>query len=105
MDSPGRPPDGRTQESKVSKRIERRPKARIDLAEIYSYIVDDNLDAAERLVEAAERDFARLADMPGMGPRWGFKKARLKDVRFCPIKGFRNYLIFYRPIEGGIEVL
>jgi len=89
----------------VSKRVEKHPRARIDLAEIFCYIASDKLSAAERFLQAAEDAFSKLADMPGMGPEWGSHVAALKGVRFWPIKGFSNYLIFYRRAKEGIEVL
>jgi plasmid stabilization system protein ParE len=51
----------------VKRQIDKRPRARIDLAEIYCRIGEDNLAAAERFAEAAEQDFQRLVEMPGMG--------------------------------------
>ena len=38
---------------------------------------------------------------------WGFRRRELADVRFWPIKGFRNYLVFYRPLPNGqgVEVI
>jgi toxin ParE1/3/4 len=30
---------------------------------------------------------------------------RLASLRVWPIVGFPNHLIFYRPIDGGIEVI
>jgi len=89
----------------VSMRAERHPRARVDLAEIFSYIAQNNLSAAERFVEAAEDAFMKLAEMPGMVPQWGSRKRNLKGVRFWPIRGFSNYLIFYRRAKDGIEVL
>jgi toxin ParE1/3/4 len=43
--------------------------------------------------------------MPGMGRRYESSHPRLAAVRVWPVKGFRNHLIFYRPIENGIEVV
>ncbi len=44
-----------------------------------------------------------LADMPGMGaPR---EHGGLKGLRMWPVRGFERHLIFYRPIEDGIEVI
>lgn len=43
--------------------------------------------------------------MPGMGSHAHFLTARARDVRFWPIKGFENYLIFYRPTDRGIEMV
>jgi toxin ParE1/3/4 len=43
--------------------------------------------------------------MPGIGRAWESDEPRLADVRVYPVPRFRNFLIFYRPIENGIEVL
>ena len=89
------------------KRVLRHDRVKEDLFGHASYIAKDNPDAAIRLLEAAEDAFEQLAAMPGMGPVWGFRRRELSDVRFWPIKGFRNYLVFYRrlPNEEGVEVI
>ncbi len=81
------------------------PQARIDVLELADYIARDSLDAALRFLEAAEAEFVRLADMPGMGHARKFSSPLLSDVRSWAIPGFKNHLIFYRPIQSGIEVL
>ncbi len=43
--------------------------------------------------------------MPGVGDRWDDNDPELADVRDSPISRYRNHLVFYRPIEGGIEIL
>jgi len=40
-----------------------------------------------------------------MGPARVFRNPRLRDLRIWPIRGFEKIVIFYRPIEGGIEVV
>ena len=40
-----------------------------------------------------------------MGPVYGFTSPGHSDVRFWPLSGFRNYLMLYRPISGGVEVI
>jgi toxin ParE1/3/4 len=89
------------------KRILKHEQAKDDLLGHASYIAQDNPDAALRLLKAAEEAFGKLAEMAGVGPVWGFRRRDLADVRFWPIKGFRNYLVFYRPLpnEQGVEVL
>jgi toxin ParE1/3/4 len=42
--------------------------------------------------------------MPGMGRTRNFPQARLHNLRSFRIKGFENYLIFFGPIQDGIEV-
>ena len=86
-------------------RIIRSGKAVRDLVEHYAYIGLDSPDAAERFVTAAEQAFRDLAHMPDMGRHRQFPDAPLAGLRQWHVPGFRNYLIFYRPVEGGIEVL
>lgn len=43
--------------------------------------------------------------MPGMGKLCQFSHSKLANVRQYPIKGFRNYLVFYRPTDSGVEIL
>ena len=75
-----------------------------ELDAIWEYIAIDNMDAADRFVEAAYGTFQELARMPGMGQRRDFLQARLRELRSFRVKDFENYLIFYIPIPDGIEV-
>jgi toxin ParE1/3/4 len=89
----------------MTPRIVRRIAAKRDVARIASFIAEDSLDAAERFLEAAEASFIALARMPHMGASRRFRNPKFAAVRMWPIKDFENYLIFYRPVEPGIEVL
>jgi len=40
-----------------------------------------------------------------MGVKRNFIRSELSGVRSWTVTGFENYLIFYRPVEGGIEIL
>ena len=51
------------------------------------------------------RPSRRLAANPGLGRLRKFRNPRLKGVRSWLVSGFDNYLIFYRAVPGGIEVL
>jgi toxin ParE1/3/4 len=75
-----------------------------ELSAIWDYIAIDNLDAADRFLEAAYGTFQELARMPGMGRTRSFPQARLNNLHSFRIHDFENYLIFYRPIQDGIEV-
>ena len=75
-----------------------------ELSAIWDYIAIDNPDAADRFLEGAYDTFQELARMPGMGRARIFPQARLNKLRSFRIKGFENYLIFYSPIQDGIEV-
>ena len=43
--------------------------------------------------------------MPEMGVAREYQRQALEGVRMWRISGFENYLIFYRPIESGVEVI
>lgn len=80
-----------------------REEARIDLQEIYAYIVTDSERAALNVVLAFERLFSLLAVHPMLGRRLSSKSKR---ARFYSATGIiRNYGVIFRPIEAGIEVL
>jgi toxin ParE1/3/4 len=72
-----------------------------DLIDISTYISLDNLDAGDRFIYAAEATFQQLAKLPGIGRLSGFSHPKLALVRQYPVKGFKNYLIYYQ-IQGEI---
>lgn len=77
-----------------------------DLIEIADYIAEHgSLAAADHFLLAAEETFTRLAAMPGSGIRYNPHHPALGDLRVTPVSGFRNYVVFYRPVEGGIRVV
>ena len=82
-----------------------RPRAREDIIEQTLYIAEDNPDAADRFLDAVERAFEILADMPEMGNLRQFRHDRLLGIRMWPIHGFERHLVFYRPVDDGIEVI
>jgi toxin ParE1/3/4 len=43
--------------------------------------------------------------MPGLGTRWESHHAQLPDLRFFPVTKFPNHLLFYRPLDDGIELV
>ena len=52
----------------------------------------------------AEATFDRLAGKPGIGTRYEPDEPLYGDLRYFPVARFRDDIIFYRPIPGGIEV-
>ena len=73
--------------------------ARADLEEIWIFIARDNPDAADRYVRAVVSTFPKLASMPYLGRQ---RKELLPAVRSFPVG---NYVIFYRPIDDGVEIV
>jgi toxin ParE1/3/4 len=43
--------------------------------------------------------------MPGIGTLYEPDEVLYSDLRYFPVSRFRMYLVFYREIPGGIEVL
>ncbi len=81
-------------------------RARRDLVEIFGYYAREaGHDTARRFFVQADATFERLATMPGLGARFEPGTSASTDLRFSPIARFKNYLVFYRPIEGGIEIV
>lgn len=76
-----------------------------ELWSIWQFIAQDNPDAATRVIETAYETFARLAANPNLGRIRKFRNPRLSGIRSFHISGFDNYLIFYRSIAKGIQVL
>ena len=86
-------------------KIIRRARAKQDIIELALHIASDNLNAAERFVDAVEAAFDFLAENPKEGSSREFINSRLKGLRMWPIRNFERYLIFYRPAKDHIEIV
>jgi len=76
------------------------PEAAQDLIEIYEYIAQDSLEAAERVRLELLEAIRKLAQTPGMGhAREDLSK---RQVLFWPV---RAYQIIYRSAEKPLEVV
>jgi toxin ParE1/3/4 len=64
-----------------------------------------SVDVARRFLQSANSAFEELAQMPQIGASRTFRNPRFAAVRMWPIRGFERFLVFYRPVKGGIEVL
>jgi len=74
-------------------------QARSDLLEIWLYIAEQNEEAATNLLLKIDRDCEKLAGFPRLGRDRGLLKPNLRSWTTG------NYLIFYTPIENGIEII
>jgi toxin ParE1/3/4 len=89
----------------VSRTILRREAAKRDLINHFVYIGEHHsLDRARRFREAVESSFHLLAENPLIGASRRFANPRYDDIRFWPIRDFREYLVFYRPLPNGVQV-
>lgn len=79
--------------------IKRTSQAEEDLIDIWIYIAEDKLSAADRLLDKIDAKISLLADQPRLGPA---RPDIAPELRHFPVG---NYLILYREIPGGIEVV
>ena len=79
--------------------IQHTRRAENDLLDIWAYIAQDKPDAADRLLDEIERTAALLAENPKLGPA---RPDIAPEFRYFPVG---NYLILYRMIADGIEVV
>ena len=74
------------------------PKAEQDLEDINARIASYNPQAANRLLDKILDKFETLASFPNMGK---IRDELITNLRSFPVD---DYLIFYFPIENGIEI-
>ncbi len=75
------------------------PRAKNDLVEIWDFIADDTEARADAFVDLIDQKLLTLALNPGMG------RARdeiTEGLRSFPVG---RYVIFYRPIPEGVEIV
>jgi toxin ParE1/3/4 len=79
-------------------RIVRTQSARADVAAIAWHIAQDNPAAADRWLDEIDETLALIADYPTLGEAVDQFAPNLR--RHC----IGNYLLFYRPLDDGIEL-
>jgi len=80
-------------------RVVRTEQAEADLEEILDYLDEHSPDAADRFARIFKEKTEALAQMPEMG------RAREELAPGLRSLNAGNYLIFYRPAVGGIQVI
>ncbi len=79
--------------------IKRTALAEEDLIEIWIYIAQDDPGAADHLLNEFEKKFSFLANNPKIGPA---RQDIAPELRYFPVG---SYLILYRTIHDGIEIV
>lgn len=74
------------------------PDAEGDLKEIWLYIARDAVEAADAFLTRIDKDLRLLAANPRLG------RARPELLRGIHSWAIGQYIVFYRPLRGGIEV-
>jgi toxin ParE1/3/4 len=73
-----------------------------DLQVIFRWLRVEDEVLARRFLESTYDCFEFLAENPLVGrprPEFGHE-----DLRSWRVNGFRNHLIFYRPLPGGVQI-
>ncbi|MBC6420394.1 MAG: type II toxin-antitoxin system RelE/ParE family toxin [Hormoscilla sp. SP12CHS1] len=73
--------------------------AREDINKINDYIAEKNPEAADRFVDRIYEKCQLLAKFPGLGRK---RDDLAPELRSFPVE---DYLIFYRPVAGGIQIM
>ncbi len=78
--------------------VEFSPLAKKDLEDIIVYVAERNVPSAQKIVKDLMKKFKLLAENPKIGMA---KDNFTLNLRAFP---YKNYVIFYFPIENGVEI-
>lgn len=83
----------------------KRPRAILDILEQADYIARDSPSGAERFIDSVEATCDVLLGSPSLGSPWETDNSRYHNLRYWPVQGFPNHLIFFGSVRNGIEIL
>ncbi|NHZ34096.1 type II toxin-antitoxin system RelE/ParE family toxin [Massilia rubra] len=76
-----------------------RPRARIDLDEIWDFIAQDSVTQADAFIGRMSATIQLLAQQPDLGR---LREDLSHGVRSFP---FERYVVFYLPTKSGVELV
>jgi len=76
-----------------------RPRALVDLADIWAFIAEDSVKHADRFAVLIDSQFRALARQPRIGRS---RPELATDLRSFPVS---RYIIFYVPVPKGVEIV
>ena len=82
----------------MANRYELTEPARNDLKNTWAYIAENNPSAADKFMREFAKKFQLLADNPKIGRA---HDEYVLDLRSFP---YKDYTVFYFPIENGVEI-
>jgi toxin ParE1/3/4 len=85
--------------------VQKMPQAAADLVEITAFIAEDNPEAADRFLNAAEAAFGMIASLPSVGRAYRVQSPAAQGMRVWRVEGFERYLILYRAGESQIDIV
>jgi len=73
--------------------------AQADILEIWAYIADDNVGAADAWIDRLDEHLSLWASQPGIGR---LRSELAPGLRSLP---FGRYVAFFLAVDGGIEIV
>jgi toxin ParE1/3/4 len=70
-----------------------------DMLAVWEYIAQDNIPAADRMIDCFTATFERIAQFPESGERYEHAKGEFRIVVVAP------YLIFYRIAGDNVDIV
>lgn len=83
----------------MARRLRLTPKARSDLRQIWTYIANDNMAAAERVLERINEIFRMLVEQPEAG------RSRNELARGLRSFATRTHVVFYEVSDSSVDVV
>ena len=77
-----------------------------DIEGIFDYLDEHAGESvADRFYDAVIETVERLVRSPNLGERFPTQNPKLQGMRVWRVDGFPQHLIFYRPVDGRLEIL
>lgn len=80
-------------------RVTRRPLAAVDILDVWDHIAEGSLEQADRWIDNLDEKLKLIATQPLIGRARGELAAGMRSFPFG------RYIIFYAPVDGGIDVV
>lgn len=79
--------------------IRQSPQSRIDIVDIWTYIAEDNIEAADLLIDQINSRILKLSNMPLQGEAVPSIREGVRRI------SVGNCVVYYEPIDRGIQVI
>lgn len=86
-------------------RVLRHPDVLGEMLSLAERIARNDPAVGDQFLDACVSTFQSLARNPHMGRHGAFRHPNLQGARVWRVQGFDKHLIFYRPLNDGVEVL
>jgi toxin ParE1/3/4 len=85
--------------------ITRTHLAELDVIECAVFLSESSDEVAERFVSSVESTAEKLLGAPNIGREVERQALMDQHLRWWPVDGFPNHLLFYREVAGGIQIV